>query len=177
MARSKHVTTSAASRRLKVASLSLALGVMPMTASAQDASFGCKVLLCAAANAPSWSGIPYCVPVMQQLFRQLAKGGGWPACPEGQTSGLGHEPYLPCAAGWTPADGAIWREDSAAASSPNGSVCLDLSKPMRDCSSGSEGGCQTSYPSQPRQPRDEPYFVDITTGNGQQRFYFALRGY
>lgn len=43
-------------------------------ADAQDASFGCKVLLCAAASAPSWSGIPYCVPVMQALFRQLANG-------------------------------------------------------------------------------------------------------
>src|SRR5271168_2383035 len=28
-------------------------------AAAQDASFGCKVLLCAAAATPSWSGIPY----------------------------------------------------------------------------------------------------------------------
>ncbi|WP_244548586.1 hypothetical protein [Bosea vaviloviae] len=114
---------------------------------------------------------------MHQLFRQLAKGGGWPTCPEGQTSGLGHEPYLPCPVGWTPSDSATPRDETAAASSPNGSVCLDLSKPRRDCSSGSEGGCQTSYPSQPRQARDEPYFVDITTGNGQQRFYFALRGY
>ncbi|MBX9909323.1 MAG: hypothetical protein K2Z25_11475 [Beijerinckiaceae bacterium] len=151
---------------------------MPMVASAQEASFGCKVLLCAAAIAPSWSGIPYCVPVMQQLFRQLAKGGGWPECPEGQTSGLGHEPYLPCPTGWTPSDRAGRREDPVAASSRDGSVCLDLSKPTRECSSGSEsGGCQTSYPSQPRQARDEPHFVDITTASGQQRFYFALRGY
>ena len=114
---------------------------------------------------------------MQQLFRQLAKGGGWPTCPEGQASGLGHEPYLPCPAGWTPSDSATRREDLAAAPTPNGSLCLDLSKPTRDCSSVSEGGCQTNYPSQSRQARDEPYFVDITTGNGQQRFYFALRGY
>jgi hypothetical protein len=57
--------------------------VLVAGARAQDASFGCKVLLCAAATAPGWPGIPYCVPVMQTLFRQLAKGGGWPSCPEG----------------------------------------------------------------------------------------------
>ncbi|WID99754.1 hypothetical protein QO058_30645 (plasmid) [Bosea vestrisii] len=153
------------------------MGLISTASVAKEASFGCKVLLCAVATAPSWSGIPYCVPVMQQLFRQLAKGGGWPPCPEGQTSGLGHEPYLPCPAGWTQSDSAIPRDETTAASSPNSSVCLDLSKPRRDCTSGSEGGCQTSYPSQSRQTRDEPYFVDITTGNGQQRFYFALRGY
>ncbi len=90
MSRSKRATTSTAWRSARAASLSIALGIIPMAAPAQDASFGCKVLLCAAATAPSWSGIPYCVPVMQQLFRQLAKGGGWPACPDGQTSGLGH---------------------------------------------------------------------------------------
>lgn len=51
-------------------------------AEAQDVSFGCKVLLCAAATAPSWSGIPYCVPVMEQLFSDLRRGRGWPTCAE-----------------------------------------------------------------------------------------------
>jgi hypothetical protein len=177
MSRPKRATSSAIGRSTRAAGLAFGLSLTSIAGMAQEASFGCKVFLCAAASAPSWSGIPYCVPVMQQLFRQLAKGGGWPACPEGQTSGLGHEPYLPCPAGWTPSDSATRPDESPAALSPNGSVCLDLSKPTRDCSSGSEGGCQTSYPGQSRQARDEPYFVDITTGNGQQRFYFALRGY
>ena len=52
----------------------------PLPASAQDASFGCKVLLCALSSVPGWSAIPYCVPVMNQLFRSLATGGGWPIC-------------------------------------------------------------------------------------------------
>jgi hypothetical protein len=52
----------------------------PPPASAQDASFGCKVLLCALASAPGWSAISYCVPVMNQLFNSLAMGGGWPNC-------------------------------------------------------------------------------------------------
>lgn len=55
----------------------LALTISP-SVRAQDASFGCKVLLCAAASNPSWSGIPYCVPVMTQLFRMLARGRPWP---------------------------------------------------------------------------------------------------
>lgn len=55
-------------------------------AQAQDASFGCKVLLCAAASAPGWTGIPYCVPVMQQLIRQVGRGGAWPVCLEGQAA-------------------------------------------------------------------------------------------
>ena len=57
---------------------------MALTASlparAQDASFGCKVLLCALASAPGWSAISYCVPVMNRLFNSLATGGGWPIC-------------------------------------------------------------------------------------------------
>jgi hypothetical protein len=79
---------------------------------AQDASFGCKVLRCAA--------IPYCVPVMQALFRQLAKSGG-------------------------------------------GSV-------LQTCFGG-DGGYTTTA----RDPRSDPYYVDISTANGTQRFY-SLQG-
>jgi hypothetical protein len=80
---------------------------------AQYASFGCKVLGCAA--------IPYCVPVMQALFRQLAKSGG-------------------------------------------GTV-------LQTCSGG-DGGCTTTV----RDPRSDPYYADIGTANGTQRFYFSLQG-
>ena len=162
------------------ATLLIALGLLCATgaiqrARAQDASFGCKVLLCAAASAPGWSGIPYCVPVMQTLFRQLAKGGGWPSCPEGNASGLGYEPYQVCPAGLTPvqsgADGS-----AGVSAAPNGSLCADLSKPQQVCSGG-DGGCTTTYPTTPRDPRSDPYFVDISTANGAQRFYFSLQGY
>src|SRR5271169_464221 len=68
----------------------------------QDASFGCKVLLCAAATAPSWSGIPYCVPVMRQLFSQLARGEGWPSCAQGDASPVGYQPYAACPTGTVP---------------------------------------------------------------------------
>jgi len=144
-------------------------------AHAQDASFGCKVLLCAAATAPGWSGIPYCVPVMQALFRQLAKGGGWPACPEGHASGLGYEPYQACPAGLTAgqstAEGNVGFTESV-----TGNLCADLTRPQQICSGG-DGGCTTTYPIVARDPRSEPYYVDISTANGAQRFYFSLQGY
>ena len=40
---------------------------------------GCLVLLCLAA--PSWRGIPDCVPPVQQVLRDLARGRPFPNCP------------------------------------------------------------------------------------------------
>jgi hypothetical protein len=145
-------------------------------ANAQDASFGCKVLLCAAASAPSWSGIPYCVPVMRDLFHRLAHGGSWPTCSEGHAGGLGYEPYFPCPSGTTPMQR---RGDDAQElePAPNGDLCADTSKPQRSCpDTERDGSCWTTYPTLARQARSEPNFVDITTQNGVQRFYFSLKG-
>ena len=160
----------------QVAAIALCLGSLAAPqARAQDASFGCKVLLCAAASAPSWSGIPYCVPVMHQLFRSLRHGGSWPTCPEGHAGGLGHEPYLPCPPGMT----AMQQASDANAgliASANGNLCADTTKPSNLCTGGRDNSCQTTYPTVPRQARSEPDYVDITTANGVQRFYFSLRG-
>lgn len=49
--------------------------VAPTPAHATD---GCVVLLCLAA--PSWRAIPECVPPIRQLFRDLARGRGFPTC-------------------------------------------------------------------------------------------------
>jgi hypothetical protein len=155
--------------------LALAGAAPTRAAHAQDASFGCKVLLCAAASSPSWSGIPYCVPVMQDLFRRLAHGGGWPTCPEGNASGLGYEPYQPCPTGMTPVQAG---SDGSSGITPasNGNLCADLSKPRRTCFGG-HGDCTTDYPTVSRALRSDPYFVDISSANGTQRFYFSLQGY
>lgn len=152
-----------------------ALAAQPASrANAQDASFGCKVLLCAAATAPGWAGIPYCVPVMQQLFLQLMLRGGWPACPEGQASSVGYEPYQACPSGLTPVDS---NPDGAGgySASTNGSLCADLSKAGQTCLGG-DGGCSLNYTAIARTPRSDPYYVDITTANGAQRFYFSMQG-
>lgn len=39
-----------------------ALAISPASAQAEDASWGCQILLCAASQSPSWHGVPYCVP-------------------------------------------------------------------------------------------------------------------
>jgi hypothetical protein len=49
--------------------------MMPTPAHAVD---GCKVLLCLAA--PSWRSIPECVPTINQLHRDLARGKPFPSC-------------------------------------------------------------------------------------------------
>jgi hypothetical protein len=119
----------------RVAPRSVAVGLLRALGAVErgyvhDASFGCKVLLCAAASASGWSGIPYCVPVMKALFHQLAKGGGWPSCSEGNASALGYEPFQVCPAGLAPVQSG---PDGAGDVSevPNGNFCADLSKPQQ----------------------------------------------
>lgn len=144
-------------------------------AHAQDASFGCKVLLCAAASSPSWSGIPYCVPVMHDLFHRLARGHGWPTCPEGHASRLQYEEFKPCPPGMTPVAGPD-DDTTRAAFRSEPAYCADLSKPLQSCRRHDDG-CVPTYYTVTRERRAEPYFVDITTANGAQRFYFSLKGY
>jgi hypothetical protein len=62
-----------------------ALVVVTQPAAAQR---GCLVLLCLAA--PNWRAIPQCVPPIQQLFRDLARGRPLPTCP---MSGPGNTAY------------------------------------------------------------------------------------
>lgn len=59
---------------LMVAAIAAA-ACLPTRALAVD---GCRVLLCLAA--PSWREIPQCVPTIQQLFRDLARGKPFPSC-------------------------------------------------------------------------------------------------
>lgn len=153
------------------------MAAAPHAAKAQDASFGCKVLLCAAASVPRWSGIPYCVPVMTSLFSQLAHGGSWPICTEGNASGLGYEPYLACPAGTT-AMQAAGNGNLGLIASPNGNLCADTSRPQQVCNEANrETSCAVTYPTIARPVNSEPYFVDITTANGVQQFNFSLQGY
>lgn len=71
------------------------------SAKAQDAEFGCKVLLCAAATNPSWPSIPYCVPVMNQLYAMMRSlRFRWPVCTAAGTGAPVYEPYQPCPTGW-----------------------------------------------------------------------------
>ncbi|MGL4813597.1 MAG: hypothetical protein ACRCXM_17650 [Beijerinckiaceae bacterium] len=144
-------------------------------ARAQDASFGCKVLLCAAASNPAWRGIPYCVPVMTQLFALLRrKGASWPPCLEGRVSAPGYEPYQDCPAGWTPGRDAEdgWRTDAGGSSCARSNQRTASSPPS--VQSASEAGTPGGLELRPRERRSEPWFVELDGEGGRQRFYYSL---
>jgi hypothetical protein len=54
------------------------IGVLTGACSLAHAVDGCTVLLCLAA--PSWRAIPQCVPLIRQLFHDLARGRAFPTC-------------------------------------------------------------------------------------------------
>jgi hypothetical protein len=163
----------------------VALAAMPSylaaPAHAQDASFGCKVLLCAAATTPGWSAIPYCVPVMAQLFTRLDKGDPWPSCPEGgQVSGLNYQPYLPCPAGTVAGStqGSFVSSKGGGgvgefAPSANGNLCGKQVWQQGNNKDGTSSGY--IYVTSARPIRKDPYNVVITpTGSTPQQFWFSL---
>ena len=98
----------------------LVLPMLPEESRAQDASFGCKVFLCVLATAPSWSGIPYCVPLVKQALRDLARGRPWPVCSEGKASAPVFQPWDPCPAGLVPAT----QTGQSFIADENGSMCV-----------------------------------------------------
>jgi hypothetical protein len=67
-------------KRAAIAFLATIAAIQPVAA--QDASFPCKVLLCSAAANPSWTAIPYCVPIMTQAFQLALLGVAVGICAE-----------------------------------------------------------------------------------------------
>lgn len=160
----------------------LAVALLPQAwagppALAQDASFGCKVLLCTAATQPNWQGIAYCVPVMQKLFAGIRKGRGWPTCGEANASAPGYEPYHPC-----PSRSSAGMIDAGRlVAHPSGSVCARPRSSAPTCAGASDPDCSVTnrFEITPRSRRAEPYFVDIGGGVGEgsapTRFWFNLQ--
>jgi hypothetical protein len=172
---------------MRVVALAFALlAGTTLPAKAQDAEFGCKVLLCAAATSPSWPGIPYCVPVMSQLFSMMQmKGFRWPGCSSTRTSAPRYEPYQACPDGWRTGptlSGAELGED----------ICIRNAAPKLDsrlpgwrlqCPSDDGGylvsqrrtgaGCIETI----ARPRNErPYYFDVRNANeAPTRIWFNLR--
>jgi hypothetical protein len=153
------------------------LGSAASPVAAQDASFGCQVLLCAAASSPSWSGIPYCVPVMQQLFKHLAMGKPWPVCSEGNASAPGYEPYEPCSTGKI---GVRQNDQGHLITDDQGGQCTALvvdNDPRfkeLDCEAGHV--CVDPNALERRIGRVKPYYVDLSYGRQTKRFWFNLTG-
>ncbi|WFS69592.1 hypothetical protein CFBP4996_26325 (plasmid) [Agrobacterium leguminum] len=150
-------------------------------AQAEDASWGCQVLLCAASSNPSWHGVPYCVPPMQKLISAMAKPGfDWPICHEAKAGSPGREVFEACPEGSKPGsrntgyDNNFGRdEQDQCVKTVN--VCENgRNQNFRRFSSDSRESCiQTVYSPRPR--RADPYFFDIPNDKGvKQRFWFNL---
>lgn len=163
-------------------------GLAPMPVNAEDASWGCQVLLCAASQNPSWHGVPYCVPPMTRLIAAISKPGfSWPICHEANTGKPGHETYGDCPAGTTV--GYSSQNDRGSQGEPDqcvetinicqnsrnrsGSTGLDGMNRGRILGSRDDGCIQQVATPRPR--RADPYYFDIPDENGvTERFWFDL---
>jgi hypothetical protein len=169
-------------------------------AKAQDAEFGCKVLLCAAASNPSWPSIPYCVPVMNQLYAMMRSlRFRWPVCTAAGTGLPGHKPYQPCPAGWQEArrsgEGGDHGLSTVGLQGGNEFCARRLSpqtsgRPLEasvpggqiQCpdQSGNVGGVkargQDCIEYVPRTLNERPYYFDVRNADGNQtRVWFNVR--
>jgi hypothetical protein len=151
-------------RNVGVAALVLVAAAAPTPTRAQDASFGCKVLLCALASNPSWQGISYCLPVMSLLFATLRrKGGSWPICGEAKAGTPQHEPYATCPQGSEP----VTMVEGRAQLDPNGAQCQALRQSERQATDSNAGLT-------PRERRAEPWYIELDGPEGRKRFYYSL---
>ena len=182
-------------RHLYLAAAGLAaLAMSPATAQAQDASWGCQVLLCAASQNPSWHGVSYCVPPMQRLITAMAQPGfSWPICHEAKAGKPGHEPYEECPAGLKPSSGSSLRDgggdeynqcsatinrcrNSAEFKKLTGSTATNQRNiiTVRTVDVDGDNTCEVRV-SMPRPRRADPYYFDIPNDEGvKQRFWFNL---
>jgi hypothetical protein len=189
-------------RSLLVASFSAILAVsVEAPGKAQDAEFGCKVLLCAAASNPSWPSIPYCVPVMNQLYAMMrGMRFRWPVCTAAGTGAPGYEPYQPCPNGWQETSSIAENGGDTGISSSMRSGGNDLcarrlqqqpsGRPLQasvpggqiQCSAGDgdNGGVinsgQMCIEYMPRPRNERPYYFDMCNTEGNpKRVWFNVR--
>jgi hypothetical protein len=135
------------------------------------------VVLLALATNPSWAGLPYCGPVMNQLFSTLNSGGPWPKCGAANISPVGYIPRRACPSGSSAMSLTSSSSGSFYAANSGDDYCAE-SLPT---SSGARGGCRNAAQSESqclaisaRPANPTPYFVDITTAAGVRQFRFAL---
>ena len=160
----------------------------PETTKAQDAEFGCKVLLCAAASNPSWPQIPYCVPVMNKLYTMMRSlRFRWPVCTQARAGAPGYEPYQPCPAGWSPASSGPGEDSNPWIANGAGDLCTRPASPplpatpipahLRCATSQGPDGTSVAGAAMicievmARTVNERPYYVQIDG----QRVWFSLR--
>ncbi|MCT2581293.1 MAG: hypothetical protein E5X23_15665 [Mesorhizobium sp.] len=167
----------------------VAVTLLPATAKAQDASWGCQVLLCAASQKPSWYGVPYCVPPMKKLIAAMSKPGfSWPICHEAKAGTPGRVMYEDCPAGTKVSYSTRGREGIRG--EPDQCVkTVNVCKERLSRKTGSDDNGIISYRrysgrdgesciqtvSTPRPRRVNPWFFDIPNDKGvEERFWFNL---
>jgi hypothetical protein len=177
------------------------VGFTTVDAKAQDASFGCKILLCVASQHPSWQGVSYCVPpVLKLLAIRKVHPGYWPSCPEAGTGKPGYAEYEDCPAGTTPT--TINRESGHGGNMRGTPACAkpvqvpcstlyhrdhsgkgdyqqieDHGRPTNNVTIRRVGNLCATTQVIPRLHRKDPYYFDILDkGSGKlSRYYFTLR--
>ena len=149
----------------------LVAGLAPAKAS----DWGCKVLLCAASDNPSWQSVPSCHPPMYKLIACKFKSFGacpWPACPEGGTGEPGYEKFEDCSEGWRPAV-RLTRDGSE----NELSLCVQTKQNCDNGASFSDSrNLRNCVVSMPRVLRAKPYYFEIADGetNTVKRHWFSL---
>ncbi len=156
-------------RMISIATVLTAAAVASLTHRATASEWGCEVLLCASSSNPAWRGVPACHPPMYRLISAMGKWGfSWPTCPEAGTGKPGHETYDECPDGW----------NVGSSNHDHGGGKRDLCVQVRNsCPSGYGGrdGCEQIV-TMPRPRREDPYYFDITAGDGKvTRHWFNLR--
>ncbi|MEZ2129799.1 hypothetical protein AAE028_18825 [Sinorhizobium sp. CB9] len=158
-------------------------------AKAENPSWGCQVLLCAASQNPSWPGVPYCVPPMTKLIAAMKEPGfSWPICHEANAGKPGHETYGDCPSGTTVGyssqmgngwsgepDQCIKTVDVCRTPGQHASDA-DLRGGVIRRSFGDRGNSCIEQIATPRPRRADPYYFDIPNDKGvKERFWFDLK--
>lgn len=157
-------------------------------AKAQDASWGCQVLLCAASQNPSWHGVQYCIPPMIKLIAAMSKPGfSWPICNEANAGAPGREDYADCPEGTKIGYSQYGRDGNRGVADrcvktlntcqthpglngPANQAGVILNRRARD----GDDSCIKEI-SSPRPRRADPWYFDIPNDQGvKQRHWFNL---
>jgi hypothetical protein len=163
--------------KLCLANIGFCVFVLGATLSPAMASdWGCKVLLCAASDKPSWQSVPSCLPPMYKLIACKFKTFGacpWPTCAEGGTGEPGYEKYGDCPAGWN-----AHSSTATILSNDERDVCV---RRKSDCEAKLRQGAGVTgvscIASMPRPLRAKPYNFQIRNSqtNRVETHWFSLQ--
>lgn len=143
--------------------------------------WGCQVLLCLS-NPGGPTQYAACVPPIQRLWSELAKGGAFPTC-----SGVGFRTSQPGYQPYSCEDG--YRLSTGSGPLGMGATCLSTTRQEVDSSACVSGGDATNgfarwissdgqrrciaYVTARPSERSQPHFLDVTIeGVGTQRVWF-----